>query len=83
VQVKKMIHEWERQYPGRIDNMATAMGNVTLSHLMDRQPLPLHHASKPPAWPTGGDKAFDAESPAPPPRPGTVPLHLHVERRQP
>jgi tRNA 2-thiocytidine biosynthesis protein TtcA len=21
VQVKKMIHEWERQYPGRIDNM--------------------------------------------------------------
>jgi hypothetical protein len=35
-----MIHEWERQYPGRIDNMATAMGNITLSHLMDRQLFP-------------------------------------------
>ena len=29
VQVKKMIHEWERQYPGRIDNMLHAMGHDT------------------------------------------------------
>jgi len=36
VLVKKMIREWEKEYPGRIDNMATAMGNITLSHMMDR-----------------------------------------------
>jgi hypothetical protein len=35
-----MIHEWERQYPGRIDNMLTAMGNVVPSHLMDRNLYP-------------------------------------------
>jgi tRNA 2-thiocytidine biosynthesis protein TtcA len=26
VQVKKMLREWERQYPGRSDNMLRAMG---------------------------------------------------------
>ena len=61
VQVKKMIHEWERQYPGRIDNMATAMGNITLSHMMDRQLFPftsIRPTGRPDAQ---GDKAFDAD----------------------
>jgi tRNA 2-thiocytidine biosynthesis protein TtcA len=61
VQVKKMIHEWERQYPGRIDNMFTAMGHITLSHLMDRNLYPfatLKAAGVPDA---GGDIAFDDE----------------------
>jgi tRNA 2-thiocytidine biosynthesis protein TtcA len=35
VQIKRMIHDWERQYPGRIDNMLTAMSKVVPSHLMD------------------------------------------------
>jgi tRNA 2-thiocytidine biosynthesis protein TtcA len=35
-----MIHGWEKQYPGRIDNMLTAMGNVVPSHLMDRKLYP-------------------------------------------
>jgi tRNA 2-thiocytidine biosynthesis protein TtcA len=61
VQVKKMIHEWERQYPGRIDNMATAMGNITLSHLMDRKLFPFT-TIKPSGRPdAGGDKAFDPD----------------------
>ena len=29
VQIKQMIRDWERQYPGRIDNMFSAMGNIT------------------------------------------------------
>jgi tRNA 2-thiocytidine biosynthesis protein TtcA len=40
VQVKVMIREWDRKYPGRIDNMLTAMGNVVPSHLMDRNLFP-------------------------------------------
>jgi len=61
VQVKKMIHEWERQYPGRIENMLTAMGNITPSHMMDRN---LHDFAG--IQPTGrpepqGDKAFDED----------------------
>jgi tRNA 2-thiocytidine biosynthesis protein TtcA len=64
VQVKKMIHEWERQYPGRIDNMATAMGNITLSHMMDRQLFPFT-SIKPTGTPDAqGDKAFDADDAA-------------------
>ena len=40
VQIKQMMREWERQYPGRIDNMLHAMGNVVPSHLMDRKLYP-------------------------------------------
>ena len=61
VQVKKMIHEWERQYPGRIDNMATAMGNITLSHMMDRQLFPFTSIRPTGAPDAAGDKAFDED----------------------
>jgi len=61
VQVKKMIHEWERQYPGRIDNMATAMGNITLSHMMDRQLFPFTSIKPTGLADAAGDKAFDED----------------------
>lgn len=35
--VKAMIAGWEREHPGRIDSILTAMKNVAPSHLMDRQ----------------------------------------------
>jgi tRNA 2-thiocytidine biosynthesis protein TtcA len=63
VQVKRMIHDWEKQYPGRIDNMLTAMGNVVPSHLMDRKLYPfttVHARGVPDAE---GDKAFDEDDP--------------------
>ena len=59
VQVKKMIHEWERQYPGRIDNMFRAMGHLTPSHLLDRTLYPFT-TLKPTGRPDpDGDHAFD------------------------
>jgi tRNA 2-thiocytidine biosynthesis protein TtcA len=59
VQIKAMVREWERQYPGRTDNMLTAMGNITLSHLMDRRLFPFE-TIRPTGRPdAGGDKAFD------------------------
>jgi tRNA 2-thiocytidine biosynthesis protein TtcA len=66
VQVKKMIHEWERQYPGRIDNLFHAMTHVTPSHLLDRNLYPFEtlHATGVPA--ADGDKAFDDEPCTPP-----------------
>ncbi len=59
VQIKKMINDWERQYPGRVENMASAMGNISLSHLADRKLFPFTTLA-----PTGqpdpaGDQAFD------------------------
>jgi tRNA 2-thiocytidine biosynthesis protein TtcA len=61
VQVKKMLREWETQYPGRLDNMLHALGHVTKSHLLDRNLYPFTTLN-----PTGvadpeGDKAFDED----------------------
>ena len=35
VQVKQMIAEWERQFPGRTETIFSALRNVSLSHLAD------------------------------------------------
>jgi tRNA 2-thiocytidine biosynthesis protein TtcA len=69
VQVKAMIREWERKYPGRIDNMLTAMGNVVPSHLMDRNLFPFATIRAEGQPVAGGDIAFDDEPCAPPPTP--------------
>ena len=59
VQLKKMIHEWEKQYPGRIENMFTAMGNITPSHMMDRNLFPFATLQACGVPDAGGDRAFD------------------------
>ena len=59
VQTKKMIREWDRLHPGRIDNMFTAMGNITLSHMMDRQLYPFETIRATGRPDPAGDKAFD------------------------
>ena len=63
--VGDMLREWDKKFPGRLENMFTALQNVVPSHLMDRQ---LHNFAEIRA--TGqadpqGDKAFDPESFAP------------------
>jgi tRNA 2-thiocytidine biosynthesis protein TtcA len=59
VQIKQMIHAWEREYPGRIDNMFRAMGQITPSHMMDRSLFPFT-TIRPSGRPDpAGDKAFD------------------------
>ncbi|WP_430699137.1 tRNA 2-thiocytidine(32) synthetase TtcA [Rubrivivax gelatinosus] len=67
VLTKKMIREWERQYPGRIDNMFTAMGNIVPSHMMDRKLYPFETLRATGVADGDGDKAFDEEPCAPPP----------------
>jgi tRNA 2-thiocytidine biosynthesis protein TtcA len=76
VQVKKMIHDWERQYPGRIDNIFNAMGRVVPSHLMDRNLYPYATLQATGVADAGGDIAFDDEPCAPEPAStdGTVAL---------
>ncbi|MCF8211907.1 MAG: tRNA 2-thiocytidine(32) synthetase TtcA [Rhodoferax sp.] len=59
-EIKRMMQQWERQYPGRTETMFTALHNVVPSHLMDAS----HHDFKN-IRVTGipdeeGDKAFDA-----------------------
>jgi tRNA 2-thiocytidine biosynthesis protein TtcA len=67
-QIKQMIHEWERSYPGRIDNMLNATGNIVTSHLMDNRLYPFGTLKASGQPDIGGDRAFDVdEVSAPPP----------------
>ncbi len=59
VQMKRMLREWEREYPGRLDNMFTALGNVTPSHLLDRKLYPFTSLKRTGIPDKTGDKAFD------------------------
>ncbi len=34
--VKRMLEDWDRHYPGRVQKIARALGNVQPSHLMDK-----------------------------------------------
>ena len=35
-QVKTMLRDWERQHPGRVESIFSALSSVTASHLLDR-----------------------------------------------
>jgi tRNA 2-thiocytidine biosynthesis protein TtcA len=74
-QIKQMLREWERRHPGRIDNMASAMGRITLSHLMDRNLFPFATLQATGVADAQGDKAFDDDEPCAEPQAGQ-PLHV-------
>ena len=61
VQVRQMLRDWERQYPGRSDNMLHAMAHVTPSHLLDRKLYPFATLQTTGVPDADGDKAFDDE----------------------
>jgi tRNA 2-thiocytidine biosynthesis protein TtcA len=58
-QIKAMLREWEKQYPGRSDNMLRAMGHVVRSHLLDRNLHPFATLQPSGVADVQGDKAFD------------------------
>jgi tRNA 2-thiocytidine biosynthesis protein TtcA len=58
--IKAMLHDWDKRFPGRIKNLFRSLGNIVPSHLMDHD---LHDFKNIEA--TGipdpeGDTAFDA-----------------------
>jgi tRNA 2-thiocytidine biosynthesis protein TtcA len=74
VQVKAMLQGWERQYPGRSDNMLAAMGRVVPSHLMDRNLYPYTTLKATGVADAGGDVAFDEDPCSPAPAAVAVPM---------
>ena len=60
-QIKAMLRDWERQYPGRSDNMLHAMGSLTPSHLLDRNLYPFATLQATGVADPQGDKAFDED----------------------
>ncbi|MBA4342489.1 MAG: tRNA 2-thiocytidine(32) synthetase TtcA [Methylibium sp.] len=59
VQVKAMIREWDKKYPGRVENMFTAMSNIVPSHMMDRDLFPFTTIKASGQPEPDGDIAFD------------------------
>ena len=67
-----MIRDWEKQYPGRIENVFTAMANIVPSHMMDRALFPFTtiRASGQPE--PDGDIAFDEDESCATPAAGVI-----------
>ncbi len=59
VQIKKMLRQWDKQFPGRVDNLFKAMGNIVPSHMMDRNLFPFTTLQATGVPDANGDRAFD------------------------
>ena len=60
-QVASMLRTWEKQFPGRIESIFNALGNVVSTHLLDRRLhdfAAVHATGEPDA---DGDLAFDVD----------------------
>ena len=76
-QVGEMLREWEKKYPGRVENMFNALQNVVPSHLLDGDLYDFKGAQATGIASEDGDKAFDQEEfPAPPGLPGMQVVHI-------
>lgn len=67
-EVKRMLLEWERQQPGRVENTFNALTRITPSHLMDSTLFDFQSVRATGIATTQGDIAFDedpCDTPAP------------------
>ncbi len=70
--VKAMLQDWDRKFPGRVDNMFTAMGNIVTSHMMDRNLFPFQTIKATGVPDANGDIAFDEDESCAEPKPATI-----------
>ena len=61
-QIGNMLRDWEKQYPGRVESMFTALHNVVPSHLMDTKLHDFEAVRTTGVTEPDGDMAFDFES---------------------
>lgn len=57
-----MLRDWDKQYPGRIETMFSAMQNVVPSHLNDHKLFDFKSITHDSDIIDGGDLAFDREA---------------------
>ncbi|MDF3036525.1 MAG: ttcA, partial [Paucimonas sp.] len=60
-QIKGMLREWEKKFPGRVENISSALSTVVPSHLMDRSLFDFTGLSATGIPDQNGDIAFDEE----------------------
>ncbi|MBX9935981.1 MAG: tRNA 2-thiocytidine(32) synthetase TtcA [Burkholderiaceae bacterium] len=70
-QVGEMLRDWDKRFPGRVENMFNALQHVVPSHLLDSQLFDFANAKATGIADDNGDKAFDTEEfPTPSSLPG-------------
>lgn len=69
-QVGEMLREWEKKFPGRVENMFNALQNIVPSHLLDGTLHDFTNLKATGVADSDGDKAFDAPEFAPAALPG-------------
>ncbi|MCO6522522.1 MAG: tRNA 2-thiocytidine(32) synthetase TtcA [Snodgrassella sp.] len=76
--IKDMLQQWDKQFPGRIESMFSALQNVVPSHLADYRLFNFTSLQQGQKLPHGGDIAFDREN-----FPSTATLVQTSEIKQP
>ncbi len=61
-QVGNMLREWDKKFPGRLDNMFSALQNTVPSHLMDARRFDFKGLKTTGKMEADGDIAFDDEA---------------------
>jgi tRNA 2-thiocytidine biosynthesis protein TtcA len=60
-QVKQLLQQWEKEFPGRVETIFNSLQRVTPSHLLDRELFDFPAVAAAGFAAEGGDKAFDTE----------------------
>ena len=60
-QVKLMLRQWEKEFPGRVETVFNSLQKVTPSHLLDRSLFDFTDLTRAGSVTADGDKAFDPE----------------------
>ena len=58
--IKAMLQDWDKRFPGRIKNLFRSLGNIVPSHLMDHDLYDFKHIEATGVADPEGDIAFDA-----------------------
>jgi tRNA 2-thiocytidine biosynthesis protein TtcA len=66
-QVGALLRDWEKRFPGRIESIFNALGNVTPTHLLDRVLNDFAAVRATGIASPDGDRAFDADDALEPP----------------
>jgi len=61
-EMKALVRDWEKRFPGRVENMFNALSNVVPSHLMDHQLFPFAGLRATGEADPQGDIAFDEDT---------------------
>jgi tRNA 2-thiocytidine biosynthesis protein TtcA len=73
-QIKGLMREWEKKYPGRVESIFSSLSTVVPSHLMDRDLFGFKDLKADGEANPLGDIAFDEEPCSTPTTFGTIPL---------